>query len=82
MNPQIVLGADGTRGLYALVNGVRVKIADLDTDTLELDLLEHTVIIKDLGVFIGGALGPLLGNLPLLTPRTRLLTLDLSFPRP
>ena len=35
VNPQIVLGADGTRGLYALVNGVRVKIADLDTDTLD-----------------------------------------------
>lgn len=80
VNPEIVLGTDA--GLYALVNGVRVKVGDIDTDTLDLDVADGTVTIKDLDVRVGGGLndvlGPLLGNL--LPAGTPLLNLDLSFP--
>ena len=44
VNPEIVLGTDA--GLYAHVNGVRVKVGDIDTDTLDLNVLDGTVTIK------------------------------------
>ncbi|MDA0184895.1 hypothetical protein OJ997_31620 [Solirubrobacter phytolaccae] len=80
VNPEIVLGTDA--GLYANVNGVRVKVGDIDTDKLDLNVADGTVTIKDLDVTVGGGLnnllGPVLGNLvPAGTP---LLSLDLSFP--
>ena len=80
VNPEIVLGTDA--GLYANVNGVRVKVGDIDTDTLDLDVADGTVTIKDLDVTVAGGLnnvlGPVLGNL--LPAGTPLLNLDLSFP--
>lgn len=80
VDPEIVLGTDA--GLYALIDGVRVKVGDIDTDTLDLDVADGTVTIKDLDVTVGSGLndvlGPLLGSvLPAGTP---LLNLDLSFP--
>lgn len=80
VNPEIVLGADA--GLYALINGVQMKVGDIDTDALDLDVLDRTVTINDLDVRVGSGLndvlGPVLGNL--LPANTPLLTLDLSFP--
>ncbi|MDA0173582.1 hypothetical protein OJ998_31045 [Solirubrobacter taibaiensis] len=79
VNPEVVLGTNA--GLYAEINGVRVKVGDIDTDTLDLNVADGTVTIKDLDVTVGGALNtllaPVLGVLPANTP---LLQLDLSFP--
>jgi hypothetical protein len=80
VNPEIVLGADA--GLYATINGVRVKVGDIDTDKLDLNVADGTVTIKNLDVTVGGALndilGPLLGGV--VPANTPLLSLDLSFP--
>jgi hypothetical protein len=61
---------------------VRVKVGDIDTDKLDLNVADGTVTIKGLDVTVGGALndilGPLLGGL--LPANTPLLSLDLSFP--
>ena len=82
VNPEIILGTDA--GLYAHVNGVRVKVGDIDTDDLDINLLDGTVTIKQLHVNLGGGLlndvlAPVLGTLgiPASTP---ILNLDLSFP--
>ena len=82
VNPEIILGTDA--GLYAHVNGVRVKVGDIDTNDLDINLLDGTVTIKQLHVNLGGGmlnnvLAPVLGALgiPASTP---ILNLDLSFP--
>ena len=72
VNPEIVLGTDA--GLYAHVNGVRVKVGDIDTDDLDINVLDGTVTIKQLHVNLGGGmlndvLAPVLGTLG--SPRTR-----------
>jgi hypothetical protein len=82
VNPEIVIGATSdASGLYATIDGVRVKVGDLDTSTLKYDLGDGTITIDDLDITVGGALSPLLsgvlGNVPAGTP---LLSLDLSFP--
>jgi hypothetical protein len=83
-DPEIVIGATpDASGLFATVDGVRVKIGDLDTSTLAYDIADGTVTIDDLDITVGGALTPLLngvlgaGVIPAGTP---LLSLDLSFP--
>jgi hypothetical protein len=79
-SPEIVLGTNA--GLYAHVNGTRVKVGDIDTDQLDLDVVDGTVTIKGLDVTVGGALNDILGPIlgPLLGTDTPLLSLDLSFP--
>ena len=78
VNPEIILGSDA--GLYAHVNGVRVKVGDIDTNALDINLLDGTVTIKQLHVNLGGGmldnvLAPVLGalgipaNTPILQPR-------------
>ncbi|MBE2314795.1 hypothetical protein DVA67_002320 [Solirubrobacter sp. CPCC 204708] len=80
VNPEIVLGANA--GLYAYIDGVRVKVGDMDTDELDLNVLDGTVTVKDLDVTVGGALNDILGPVlgPILGTSTPLLSLDLSFP--
>ena len=62
---------------------MRVKVGDIDTDTLDLDIANGTVTIKKLHVTVGGALSdllrPILGS-GLIQSETPLLNLDLSFP--
>jgi hypothetical protein len=82
VNPEVVIGATSdSSGLFATIDGVRVKVGDIDTSTLNLNIGDGTVTIDDLDVTVGGALKtlltPLLGNLPAGTP---LLSLDLSLP--
>lgn len=77
VNPEVVLGTDA--GLYAEVNGARVKVGDIDTTSLDLDVADGTVTIKQLKVTVGGALNDILAPLG-LPSNTPLLTLDLSFP--
>ncbi len=82
VNPEVVLGPTSAEsGLFAEINGVRVKVGDIDTETLDLNVADGTVTIKKLRVTVGGALSailaPVLGVLPDNTP---LLDLDLSFP--
>ena len=63
---------------------MRVKVGDIDTKTLELDVAEGTVTIDDLNVTVSGALAPLLNGVlgtPVIQAGTPLLSLDLSFPR-
>ena len=80
--PEIVLGADA--GLYAHVKGVRVKVGDIDTNALDINLLDGTVTIKQLHVNLGGGmldnvLAPVPGALG-IQANTPILNLDLSFP--
>jgi hypothetical protein len=82
VNPEVVIGAtNDASGLFATIDGVRVKVGDIDTSKLNLNLGDGTITIDDLDVTVGGALTPLLGgvlgNIPAGTP---LLSLDLSFP--
>lgn len=82
VNPEIVLGTDA--GLYAHVNGVRVKVGDIDTNALDINVLDGTVTIKQLHVNLGGGmlgdlLAPVLGALG-IPANTPILNLDLSFP--
>ena len=85
VNPEVVIGATpDASGLFAEVNGVRVKVGDIDTKTLKLDVADGTVNIDDLEVTVSGALAPLLNGVlgtPVIQSGTPLLSLDLSFPR-
>ena len=85
VDPEVVIGAsDDASGLYAKIDGVRVKVGDIDTEALALNLGEDTITIDDLDVTVGGALTPLLQGLlgnGLIQAGTPLLSLDLSFPR-
>ena len=68
-------------GLFATVNGVRLKVGDLDTNNLNLDVADGTVTIKGLKATVSGALAPLLQRIlgtPLIQAGTPLLSLDLS----
>jgi hypothetical protein len=81
-HPQVVIGATpDASGLFADVNGVRLKVGDIDTDNLNLDIGEGTVQIHGLNVTVSGALAPLLNGIlgqPLIQAGTPLLSLDLS----
>jgi hypothetical protein len=82
VKPEVVIGATSdASGLFATIDGVRVKVGDIDTSKLNFNLGDGTVTINDLDVTVGGALKPLLsgvlGPIPAGTP---LLSLELSFP--
>jgi hypothetical protein len=85
MNPEVVIGATpDASGLYANVNGVRVKVGELDTDDLNLDVANGTVSIHGLHATVSGAAAPLLRQLlgtPLIQSGTPLVSLDLSLPQ-
>jgi hypothetical protein len=82
MNPEVVLGSTpDASGLYAEVNGVRLKVGDLDTNNLDLDVANGTVTVKGLKVTVSGAAAPVLRQIlgtPLIQSGTPLLSLDLS----
>jgi hypothetical protein len=82
MNPEVVLGSTpDASGLYAEVNGVRLKVGDLDTNNLDLDLANGTVNVHGLKVTVSGAAAPVLQQIlgtPLIQSGTPLLSLDLS----
>jgi hypothetical protein len=81
-NPEVVIGATpDASGLYADVNGVRLKVGDLDTNNLNLDVADGTVNIHGLNVTVSGALAPVLNAIlgtPAIQAGTPLLSLDLS----
>ena len=85
VDPQIVLGATpDASGLFANINGVRVKVGDIDTDKLDINLLDGTVTINGLDVTVSGAAAPLLNGIlgaSLIQAGTPLLSLDLQFPK-
>ena len=85
VDPQIVIGATpDASGLFAHVNGARVKVGDLDTSRLDINLLDGTVTINGLHVTVSGAAAPLLNGIlgaPLVQSGTPLLSLDLQFPK-
>ena len=83
VDPEIVIGTDNAAsGLFATIDGVRVKVGDIDTSKLNFNIGDGTVTINDLDVTVGGALSPLLGGAlgNLIPAGTPLLSLDLSFP--
>src|SRR5262249_29789266 len=60
-NSSVVIGPTAdTSGLYADVNGVRLKVGDLDTDNLNLDVANGTVNLSGLNATVSGALALLL----------------------
>ena len=81
----IELGATpDASGLYALINGARVKVGDIDTNTLDINLLDGTVTINGLHVTVSGAAAPLINGIlgaPVVSAGTPLLSLDLQFPK-
>jgi hypothetical protein len=85
VDPQIVLGATpDASGLFASINGVRVKVGDIDTEKLDVNLLDGTVTISSLDVTVSGAAAPVLQGIlgtPLIQSGTPLLSLDLQFPK-
>jgi hypothetical protein len=85
VNPEVVIGATSdASGLFAEVNGVRVKVGDIDTKTLNLDVGDGTITLDDLDVTVSGAAAPLLNAVlgtTVIQSGTPLLSLDLSFPR-
>jgi len=63
---------------------VRVKVGDIDTNTLDLNLLDGTVVIKGLHATVSGAAAPLLNAIlgtSVIQAGTPLLSLDLKFPK-
>ena len=63
VNPEVVIRADNaSSGLFATIDGVRVKVGDIDTSNLNLNVGDGTVTIDDLDVTVGGALTPLLAG--------------------
>ena len=85
VDPQIVLGATpDASGLFANINGVRVKVGDIDTDKLDINLADGTVTIKGLHVTVSGAAAPVLNAIlgaGVIQAGTPLLSLDLTFPK-
>lgn len=78
-DPEIIIGTT-SGGLYALVNGVRIKVGDIDLNALNVTVLDGTVTVSDLDVR-AGALGLALPGLGLVPAGTQLLSLDLSLPQ-
>lgn len=59
--PEVVLGAN--QGLYALVNGVRVRVADVNLDAQNLSVADGLVTLRDLDLRISTEGAPLLNTL-------------------
>ncbi len=78
-DPEIVIGAT-SGGLFALVNGVRVKVGDIDPNFLNVNVRDGTVTVSDRDVRVG-ALGLALPGLGVLPAGAQLLQLDLSPPQ-
>ncbi len=85
VDPQIVLGVTpDASGLFAHINGVRIKVGDIDTGKLDINLLDGTVTIDGLDVTVSGAAAPVLNGIlgtSLIQSGTPLLSLDLQFPK-
>ena len=85
VDPVIELGATpDSSGLYATVNGARVKVGDIDTNALDINLLDGTVTINGLKVTVSGAAAPVINGIlgaPVVSSGTPLLSLDLQFPK-
>ena len=83
-DPEIVLGTTAaSSGLYATVNGARVRVGDIDPSTLAVDVNNGTVNLSGLDATVSGAAAPLLNTLLGTTgiqPGTPLLSLDVSVP--
>jgi hypothetical protein len=84
-HPQVVIGSTpDASGLFADVNGVHMKVGDIDTNNLNLDVAEGTVNIHGLNVTVSGALAPVLNGVlgtPLIQAGTPLISMDLSLLR-
>lgn len=84
-DPEIVLGTTGaTSGLFATVNGARLKVGDIDPSTLDLNVANGTATIKGLDVrasLAGAALLDQLLSTTAIVPGGELLTLDLAVPQ-
>ena len=85
VDPKIVIGATpDASGLFASINGVRVKVGELDTEALDINLADGTVTIKGLDFTVSGAAAPLLNAVlgtTLIQSGTPLLSLELKFPK-
>ncbi|MBA2517693.1 MAG: hypothetical protein H0V22_10350, partial [Solirubrobacterales bacterium] len=80
-NPEIVVGATpASSGLFALINGVRVQVGDVDLNSLKVNLLDGTVTVSDLDVKVNAAGISQLGLIGVL-PGADLLKLNLSLPQ-
>lgn len=83
-DPEVVLGATpATSGLFAVVNGTRIKVGGIDPGTLDLDVANDTVTIKGLDVRVSAAGAPLLNQLlgTSILPGDQLLNADLAVPQ-
>lgn len=79
-DPEVVIGADeASSGFFALVNGERVRVGEIDPGSLDFNLNNGTVTLSDLDVRVSPA-GAGLPGLVGLVPGARLLRLDLSLP--
>jgi len=80
---EVVLGAN--EGLYALVNGVRVRVAGVNLDALNVSVANGLVTLRDLDLRIspeGAALlNTQLGTLGIITSGTQLASLRLVVPQ-
>lgn len=80
-DPEIVIGATpATSGLYALVDGARIKVGEIDPGALNVSVLDGTVKVSDLDVRVS-PLGLTLPGLAALAPNSQLASLNLSLPQ-
>ena len=78
-DPEIIIGTTSGE-VYALVNGVRTKVGDVDVNALNVNVLDGTVTVSNLDVR-AGALGLALPGLGLVPAGAQLFSLDLSLPQ-
>ena len=80
-NPEIVVGTTpASSGLFALINGVRVQVGDVDLNSLRVNLLDGTITVSDLDVKVNATGIGQLGLIGVL-PGADLLKLSLSLPQ-
>ena len=84
-DPELVVGATPqASGLFALVNGVRVKIGDVDPAALKLTAADGVITVSDLNVLVSTPGAVVLNAIPGITGVTagsQLLNLNLSVPQ-
>jgi hypothetical protein len=80
-DPEIVIGTTpATSGLFALVDGARVKVGDIDPSALTVNAADGTVTLSNLDVRVSSAGAALLAPLG-VAQGSPLLSLDLSLPQ-